>query len=313
MPHVTFVHGISNKPPRDQLLDFWRRSLADGEFGLDLGAEGVTSSMVYWADVLYEVPLAGVDRESTLNEAAAEVSLPEEAVELEVERMGAEERAWTARLAAKLGVALAVEEGVEIVSSPMPESLERIPLPWPVKKRLMRKLLRDVHHYLFNVKHRPRAGAEEYAVQDEIRSRMLLALTEGATGPPPHVVVSHSMGTVVAYDCLKRVPASPAVDGLMTIGSPLGIDEIQDKLKPEWSREDGFPGAKVRGGWVNFFDKLDPVVGFDPNFSNDYRKGGQEVIADLNEQSRGRWRHDIGKYLSGPRLRSELRGLLGLD
>ncbi|HLE84054.1 MAG TPA: hypothetical protein VJG13_06920, partial [Thermoanaerobaculia bacterium] len=255
----------------------------------------------------------GVDRESALNEAVAEEIQPEEPVELEVERMDAGELAWTAQLAAKLGVALAVEAGVEAAAGPAAEVLERVPLPWPIKRRLMKKLLRDVHHYLFNVRHRPRPDAEEYAVQDEIRGRMLRSLAEGAAASPPHVVVSHSMGTVVAYDCLKRLPENPAVDGLMTIGSPLGIDEIQDKMKPEWSREEGFPAAKLRGRWVNVYDKLDPVVGFDPTFSNDYRQGGREVVADLNEQSRGRWRHDITKYLSGPRLRSELRGLLGLD
>ena len=56
MPHVTFVHGIANKPSNDVLLRIWRDSLArDG--GLDLGAEGVTSEMVYWADVMYEAPV----------------------------------------------------------------------------------------------------------------------------------------------------------------------------------------------------------------------------------------------------------------
>lgn len=55
MPHVTFIHGIMNKPPADQLLQIWLRSLA-GNDGLDLDGEGVTYSMVYWADVLYEKP-----------------------------------------------------------------------------------------------------------------------------------------------------------------------------------------------------------------------------------------------------------------
>jgi hypothetical protein len=99
----------------------------------------------------------------------------------------------------------------------------------------------------------------------------------------------------------------------MTIGSPLGIDEIQDKLKPEWSRENGFPHEKVRGGWINVYDRLDPVAGFDPNFANDYRRGGQRVVADVNEQNQGSWRHDISKYLRGSQLRGKLRELLGLD
>jgi hypothetical protein len=120
------------------------------------------------------------------------------------------------------------------------------------------------------------------------------------------------MGTVIAYDCLKRVQDAPRVDGLMTIGSPLGLDEIQDKLHPEWTRDTGFPFEKVQGGWVNVYDKLDPVAGFDPNLGNDYRRDGKPAVDDLNEQNYGSWRHDISKYLRGQNLREKLRGLLKL-
>jgi hypothetical protein len=312
MPHVTFIHGIANKPPQDQLLDLWRRSLADAS-GMDLGASGVTSSMVYWADVMYPAPLAEADEESAGDEAVAESKTAEP--DLGVDEMDAEEAAWTASLAAKLSVPLAAEVVVDAAigaaPTPVKETLERIPLPWVVKERIMKKLLRDVHHYLFNVDYSPRPGAT-YKVQDEIRRRTIEALQEGAKQPGPHVVFSHSMGTVIAYDCLKRVADAPVVDGLITVGSPLGIDEVQDKLRPEWSRDDGFPSEKVRGRWVNIYDKLDPVAGFDPLFANDYRRGGKPAVEDINEQNHGAWRHNISKYLMGAQLRDRLRQMLDL-
>ena len=55
MAHVTFVHGIGNKPEPRALLDLWRRKLAQGAGAIDLG-DAVESSMVYWADVLCERP-----------------------------------------------------------------------------------------------------------------------------------------------------------------------------------------------------------------------------------------------------------------
>ena len=91
-----------------------------------------------------------------------------------------------------------------------------------------------------------------------------------------------------------------------------GLDEIQDKLQPGWSRDDGFPTDKLSGGWVNVYDKLDPVAGLDPNLANDYRQGKKNVVVDLNEQNYGSWRHDITKYLRGEHLREKLRGLLKL-
>lgn len=176
----------------------------------------------------------------------------------------------------------------------------------------METLLRDVHHYLFNVQYSPRPGAS-FRVQDEIRRRFLAAVVEGAKKPGPHIVVSHSMGTVIAYDCLKRVPECPEVDGLMTIGSPMGLDEVQDKLQPGWSRKDGFPHERMRGGWINVYDRLDPVAGFDPKLANDYRRDEKDVVRDINEQNSGKWRHNISKYLSGVKLRDALRELLGLQ
>jgi len=56
MAHVTFIHGISNKPAPDELLAIWRRTLGEATEALPLGDLGVTSSLVYWADLMYEKP-----------------------------------------------------------------------------------------------------------------------------------------------------------------------------------------------------------------------------------------------------------------
>lgn len=50
MPHVTFIHGIANKPAPDARLGIWRRVLTETTEPSDLGAEGVTTSRVDWAD-----------------------------------------------------------------------------------------------------------------------------------------------------------------------------------------------------------------------------------------------------------------------
>jgi hypothetical protein len=102
------------------------------------------------------------------------------------------------------------------------------------------------------------------------------------------------------------------IDGLITIGSPLGLDEVQDKLQPGWSRDDGFPNAKVSRGWANLFDALDPVCGFDPMLANDYKLSGAEKVTDIEIENDGVWRHSATKYLRQSELSSALRRLLGL-
>ena len=97
------------------------------------------------------------------------------------------------------------------------------------------------------------------------------------------------MGTVIIYDCLKRVRL-PRVDALVTIGSPLGLDEIQDPLKPEWSRSNGFPSERVADRWLNVYDRIDVVALLDPKLANDYGVTTLGVVQDLNENNYGRWR-----------------------
>jgi len=314
MPHVTFIHGIANKPAKDKLLNIWTRALAHDE-GLDLGAEGVTSSMIYWADVMYEKPADDEPAyESSELSESLDLALRRQDPALEMswrDMVAGPEEAWVESLATKFNYAALVDEQLAPPESEIGPQFERIPLPGWLKRRMMQTFLRDVHHYLFNAEISPRPGSN-YRVQDEIRDRTMAAFKEGASKPGPHVAVSHSMGTVIAYDCLKRAPNCPRVDAFITIGSPLGLDEIQDQFKPEWTRQDGFPGARLAGGWVNVYDHLDPVAGFDPNLANDYRRNGVGVITDINEQNWGRWRHDITKYLSGAKLRAKLTEFLGL-
>lgn len=309
MAHVTFIHGILNKPEPELLLKLWRRALAE-EDGFDLSTRGVTSTMVYWADVLYGEALAEAVAHESLGEEGLAAAAPQADTSLAwAQALPADERRMVQGLAEKLNYDAVEDEDPAPPPAAAGPGLERVPLPGWLKKRIMANYLRDVHHYLYNVDHSPRPGAR-FRVQEEIRGRFVKALKEGAARPGPHLVMSHSMGTVVAYDCLKRVADCPRVDALMTIGSPLGLDEIQDALQPEWSRLDGYPSERVAKAWVNVYDPWDPVAGFDAKLANDYLRTGLPSVEDIEEPNWGKWRHDIEKYLRGARLRERLRALL---
>lgn len=312
MPHITCIHGMANKPPADELFEIWRRALAqDG--GINLATRGITASMVYWADVMYASPAQEEDsHESVGNEAIVEEG--DEDLHWRSDLDGVE-KDFVDRFAATLNFDADSpgDDNFEPEANDEP-GFERIPLPWCIKRRLMKALLRDVHHYLFNTEHSPRPGAN-YKVQDEIRDRLLKALqrdSEANAGKGPHVLVSHSMGTVIAYDCLKRLPNCPPIDALMTIGSPLGIDEVQDQLKPEWTRKEGYPSSKVGSGWANVYDRLDPVA-FDAGLDSDFMQEDNQVVRDQRVTNKGKWRHSIHKYLSQDRLRRILAQQLRID
>lgn len=318
MPHVTFIHGIANKPKKEKLLQDWEDSLAQG--GLDLAAAGVTTSMVYWADVMYEKPEETEGAYEAVDEGLGTAGGDEE---LDwAEGLSPEEEAFVASLREKLRFDQESPEGDDYAPPPPPEQVgsdevepilfEAVPLPWFIKRRLMKRLLKDVHHYLFNKSFSPRPG-ETYQVQDHIRQLFVdqLRADAAANTEGNHVVVSHSMGTVISYDCLKNVADCSSIDCYMTVGCPLGISEVYDNLKPGYSRNDGFPSAKLSGEWANVFDRLDPVA-LDSRIANDYQKGGQAVIIDQRVVNSGRWRHSSWKYFGQPDLCGHLRRQLDL-
>ena len=314
MPHVTFIHGISNKPPAEDLLRIWRETLASTATPLPLGDLGVTTSLVYWADLLYDPPDSDLSSyEGVLENTPAAIDGSGEAPPPEPRTP--EEAEFLANLRATLTGGgtpelVAAAPGPAMVARAREGTLERVPLPWFLKQRVMNAFLRDVHHYLFDVESGP-PGRPAVHIQQIIRQRFVEALCAPAI-TPPHIVVSHSMGTVIAYDCLKRVDGCAGVDGLITIGSPLGLDEVQDKLQPGWSRRDGFPSARVSGDWVNLFDRLDPVCGFDPQLANDFARSGTPVVHDVVVQNDGTWRHSATKYLRQPAFGAALGRMLGV-
>jgi pimeloyl-ACP methyl ester carboxylesterase len=309
--HITFIHGISNKPAVDTLTTMWKDALAADLRGagddIDLDTLGITTSMIYWADVLYGDPISDamlqvLERlESDPDGGAGGLAISNEDWR---DELSGEERSFVEGIALK--TLADVADPVLIGNIQVRDRLERIPIPWVIKRPLMACLLRDVHHYLFNKTFSPRPGVN-YKVQEEIRSRVLSALN--AVTADKHIVMSHSMGTVIIYDCLKRLQECPAIDGLMTIGSPLGLDEVQDKLSPQWTRENGFP-EKLGGSWINVYDPLDVVAMFDGNLANDFKKSGKQTIEVIRESNHGAWRHDISKYLRMPLLRLALRKLI---
>ena len=314
MPHVTFIHGISNKPPASDLLRIWRQTLAGAATPLPLGDLGITSSLVYWADLLYDPPDSDLAaHEGVLENTPAAIDGSGDAPPPQPQ--SPEEAEFIARLRATLAGEPEVEvaaagPGPALAATPRQGTLERVPLPWFLKQRVMNAFLRDVHHYLFDIEYGP-PGRPAVRIQQVIRRRFLDAVCEPAVSRP-HVVVSHSMGTVIAYDCLKRLDGCATIDGLITIGSPLGLDEIQDKLTPGWSRAEGFPSATVTGRWTNLFDRLDPVCGFDPQLASDYGRPAGAAVEDIPVQNEGTWRHSATKYIRQPAFGAALTRMLGI-
>ena len=69
----------------------------------------------------------------------------------------------------------------------------------------------------------------------------------------PTLIVSHSLGTVIAYRMLNENPDLINVAGFITIGSPLGIKAINEDLGT-------FTNVSIGDKWFNAFDDNDIVA-----------------------------------------------------
>jgi hypothetical protein len=325
---VVFVHGLAKKPPPDKHEEIWRWGLSrpdpnsdvfpNPNPGIDLHVEGVPAVFNYYADVFYG---EDYDREldsyyeaenavvqfDNLEQVAGELTSPQPATE--------RERRFLAEFERKMK---------EQPTPPTPPAMLEAPrvsdaaqfeiaswLPGPVKEAIIKKLAMEAYYFLFDKEYQRKDG-QRFKVRQELRNRLLAALREAKQQGREIVLVTHSMGTMLAYDVLRNCPDCPQVDTLFTIGSPLGVQEVQDELLAESRDQVDFPAATLRR-WINVYDPRDPVCGVDPKFANDYQEVDGKRVEDVEESNWGSWRHTVTHYFAGKLFRARLAEALGIQ
>jgi len=301
-PTVVYVHGNGNKVRKELLKEEWDKAL----FGLDMGPE---SRMAYWASLCYATPLPDPEFDEAEQVPASPLESAEptavDPAELLVETLAEarvvvgtapglegetasdvdELNGWLQEMAY---VADAVAEGED--QAGRPSGLEAFPLPRAARIAVFRALVKltfkDVYAYFFG------------GFKEPMRA-CLRAELAGVTGPL--VVISHSLGTIIAYDVLRE-PEQEAreVPLLVTAGSPLGVTEVQDLV---------VRALRVPGGvsaWRNVADGRD-LVALDRTIRPEYAP--QERCADFLVVNDSPNHHGIRQYLSQPPVREAVAAL----
>jgi endonuclease G, mitochondrial len=140
-----------------------------------------------------------------------------------------------------------------------------------------------------------------YLDRDEIRKLVLDTVLATTPTSGKLVLVSHSLGTIVAMDLLTRLPDQVEVVQLVTAGSPLGMDTVFKRLLS------GGPRRPDRvGGWLNAWCPADAVAIGCP-LRDDWGDRLTEVITD-NPKDRA---HSIEEYLADGRVAAAIGAALG--
>ncbi len=327
---VVYIHGIGAQEPAVTLMRQYDKTL----FNQDVGER---SRLAYWADILHPMmstesaaisamSAGGMISDAAPNNDDLEQLLPDKAVwpkgmQTRVRSKDRFDHAdsrrtmldWGRRLSEQMLAAEVggTERGME--SKWHSESAGRFNakvLPpgrlreW-LTKQLTRSFLEDVYQYLFQPDVRQR-------IQARLRD---VLVPEGG----PYVVVSHSLGTVIAYDVLQQMSREPGnrlqVPLWITLGSPLGIAEVQDAIERGADGRLAAPPAVVE--WRNFADPLDPIA-LDQTLADDFAvAAGQTIVDDhdfhnlMTQQIQGFNPHAALGYIGHSHIREVVRQKLG--
>lgn len=293
-PLVVYVHGVGQEKGAADLKIAWDIAL----FGSDRGPE---TRMAYWADIVGRGPrVKGSKRVRSADADGFTVAGDStDWLTAALEDAGVSSDAATDYA---LGVAssLGVAQGIAPVESPGKKVL---PLPRflrvPVSERFLRVFVSDTAAYFFDAKKR-----------EAMRARLRAELP---TNGRPVTIVAHSHGSIIAVEVLSALATSTSTIQLVTIGSPLGLQEVQDFLDvPPGLKPFEIPRCIER--WHNFADPMDPVA-LDKGLDGDFvasplrRHGGEQLLFDdviLNGDTRrliGFNPHSAVGYLAHPKVR----------
>jgi subtilisin family serine protease len=305
---IVYVHGIGNKPPADILKCQWDDAL----FAFNLGER---SRLAYWVNrIIYPEPSKATCKmsDSTQDVPHAEAGVlairaladPAQGIEplLPPDATGRREREVLERIAQQ-----AVNNTNVIGSVDAADVHARVlPLPEPLRefitRRITKAFLKDVHEFLF-IKDR------RELMRESVLSRL-------RTGGGPFIVIAHSQGSMIAYEALMSIAAGEGieVDLLVTVGSPLGLQEVQDQLKVITHQKKGLAVPPIVKRWVNVADPLDPVCA-DKRLSSDYSPTNGVSVEDFVRWNADSPRdpHSGSGYLRLPEVRSAVRETIDRD
>ncbi|HUQ48185.1 MAG TPA: S8 family peptidase [Gemmatimonadaceae bacterium] len=299
---IIYIHGIGNKPPASVLKQQWDAAL----FEFDLGEK---SRMAYWVDrERYPVPSEDVSSGGDYADATDEapkgefnakatraqwdskgeiesvndditdiIGTPEEGLATKTDenrlrriaaKMLSDRSALTndakyyeiaAQLSGRKGDEVrriqAQRYGAAAVRATVFGFLPRPLRQWMTRK-VTRIFLRDVSDLFVNKE-------KGETMRESLRERL-------RAGGGPFVVIAHSQGTLIAYSVLmEKEFAGLEIPLFVTVGSPLGIDEVQDFIRDLTQlKKLAVPPGVMR--WINVCDPLDPVA-LDKDISDDFK------------------------------------------
>jgi len=160
---------------------------------------------------------------------------------------------------------------------------DRLPFLIPhIATERMELHLRDLNRYIKN----------KSEVAEHTRQILKAVLRQAHAAQRPILLIAHSMGSVIAYESLwqmSRANREPMqIDLLLTMGSPLGQDYIQKRLKGRDAIGDVRYPNNIHS-WINL-SAVGDLTAINPSLRRSFREMLEaELVADIDDRLIENW------------------------
>jgi hypothetical protein len=242
---IICIHGRSNKPAHETLEGWWKDAIEEGlNKNLGTGLGNIEVKMAYYRDIYFDKPVKNRDND----EPYIPAKTPPQAYR----------RRIVDRIRGMLG---------DWADNPVDWLEENSMVFSKFARTVLKKVLTDLGEYY---------GDELKRLQTQQRLIDLIVQHKD----DEVLLISHSMGTIVAYDVLRGLGRSPEHAGLkvehfITMGSPLGLTAVKGNIIKEHNERLRTPSCVSRT-WVNFSDPQD-IVCIDSHLRDEYEENSRLV------------------------------------
>lgn len=256
------IHGLGNKPPKKLLEKWWKLAMIEGLKANNYNPVLPKFELVYWADIMYE------EAQNILEEDVYSPHFLREKYIEAPENFPIENHDNRKKL-------------VDFIGEQMNRILlnEDLSLNFSfISDVIVSKFFKDLEIY-----YKVDCTAENENLckaKDLIKGRLIKVLEKHKSDRI--MLVSHSMGSIVAFDVLNFHVHNIPIHTFVTAGSPLGLPVVISKIAAE--QKQTLPNdntmlspPSITNNWFNFSDILDKVA-LNYKLSDDFQENKNGVI-----------------------------------
>lgn len=290
---IIAIHGIGNKPPQPLLQQWWRRAICEGLERIGRPRKRFKLELAYWAHFLYSEP-----EDVTIRDQEHPLYIRNPYVRSSGSRNSAASN-WLRRHVLDL---------LEVIMDKVFFTQNRVFNFDRISDYVIRRKFSDLELYY----HEENVALEETGLYARQMIRDELAKILRKHRRKQILLISHSLGTVVAYDVLTQLVPEVGVHTLITLGSPLGLPMVMKKIFAEQHKD--FKDERqlttpenIEHAWLNFSD-LNDRIAMNYNLADDFSPNSHgikpvDTVVENDYEFKGKRNHHKSYgYLRAPEV-----------